>query len=201
MPYRLELLPTAEGAKYYKDMPQTRDTGNAGVDLYVCAPYSASYVTTAQLLDLGCSARLVRLGSDGGEEDCHYWLCPRSSIYKSGVMMTNSQGVIDKTYRGTLKAPVTLVSREALGDQTFEGIRLFQIVAPDMGDIVEVRIVESLSETARGSGGFGSTGTSGDAGERPEQPAGERPEQPAGERPEQQSLADLLVSGVNVTTL
>jgi dUTP pyrophosphatase len=113
-------------------------------------------------------------------------------------MMTNSQGVIDKTYRGTLKAPVTLVSREALGDQTFEGIRLFQIVAPDMGDIVEVRIVESLSETARGSGGFGSTGTSGDAGE---QPAGERPEQPAGERPEQQSLADLLVSGVNVTTL
>jgi dUTPase len=39
-----------------------------------------------------------------------------------------------------------------------KGQRLFQIVAPDMGHIKEVRIVESLSETVRGDGGFGSTG-------------------------------------------
>ena len=38
------------------------------------------------------------------------------------------------------------------------GERMFQIVAPDMGWIREVRIVNSLPETLRGEGGFGSTG-------------------------------------------
>ena len=39
-----------------------------------------------------------------------------------------------------------------------EGTRLFQIVAPDLGHIKEILLVESLPETARGEGGFGSTG-------------------------------------------
>ena len=39
-----------------------------------------------------------------------------------------------------------------------KGIRLFQVLAPDMGWIHEVRIVDSLPETSRGEGGFGSTG-------------------------------------------
>jgi dUTPase len=38
------------------------------------------------------------------------------------------------------------------------GQRLFQIVAPDMGWIKEVRIVESLPQTKRGDGAFGSSG-------------------------------------------
>jgi dUTPase len=38
------------------------------------------------------------------------------------------------------------------------GVRLFQILAPDMGWIKEVKIVESLPATVRGEGGFGSTG-------------------------------------------
>jgi dUTPase len=47
----------------------------------------------------------------------------------------------------------------ATGSPVIEkGQRLFQIVAPDMGWIKEVRIVEHLSTTARGEGGFGSTG-------------------------------------------
>ena len=39
-----------------------------------------------------------------------------------------------------------------------QGDRLFQIVAPDMGWIRNVRIVDSMPETERGAGGFGSTG-------------------------------------------
>jgi dUTPase len=38
------------------------------------------------------------------------------------------------------------------------GQRLFQIVAPDMGYIKEIKIVETLSQTERGEGGFGSSG-------------------------------------------
>jgi len=38
------------------------------------------------------------------------------------------------------------------------GDRLFQIVAPDMGWIRNVRLVESMPHTERGAGGFGSSG-------------------------------------------
>lgn len=69
--------------------------------------------------------------------------------------MANSVGVIDKTYRGELMAPVRSIGPE----YNIEcGERYFQIVAPDMGWITEVRIVDSLPETPRGEGGFGSSG-------------------------------------------
>lgn len=167
--YRLELLPTADGRSYYKGQVFTSNE-NAGVDLFVVKDIPSSCIRdfseqkTPLLLDLGVSARLVKCFSDGTEEDVHYWLCPRSSIFKSGLVMANSQGVIDRTYRGTLKAPVWAISNQTFlswYEQTsLEGTRLFQIVAPDMGFIREVKVVESLSITERGAGGFGSTGTS-----------------------------------------
>jgi dUTP pyrophosphatase len=71
--------------------------------------------------------------------------------------MANSEGIIDKSYRGPVKAPVKnfMINSQAKVD---EGTRLFQIVAPDLGWIKEIVLVESLPETARGEGGFGSTG-------------------------------------------
>lgn len=162
--YRLELCPTDAGRKYYKSVAEIPHE-NAGVDLFVVARYDVTALAenkTPTLLDLGTAARLVYVHDDGLEEDVHYWLCPRSSIFKTGLMMANSQGVIDRTYRGTLKAPVWVVAKEpflvSCSDTALEGLRLFQVVAPDMGWISEVRVVESLSETTRGEGGFGSTG-------------------------------------------
>ena len=87
--------------------------------------------------------------------DSHFWLLPRSSIYKTGLIMANSTGVIDKSYRGELKAPVWSMTGES---NVLSGDRLFQIVAPDMGWIRNVRIVESMPGSERGTGGFGSTG-------------------------------------------
>jgi dUTP pyrophosphatase len=69
--------------------------------------------------------------------------------------MGNSIGVIDKSYRGELKAPVWSMTGESVV-QT--GDRLFQIVAPDMGWIRNISLVDSLPETDRGAGGFGSSG-------------------------------------------
>jgi dUTP pyrophosphatase len=163
--YRLELCPTEKGRTYYKSCVYETNE-NAGIDLYVADDYEWKTVLTnakPTLLSLGCSARLVRLQPDGSEEEVHYWLCPRSSIIKTGMMMANSQGVIDRSYRGELKAPVWVVSpltfTASFTTAEFKGSRFFQIVAPDMGWIREVRVVDSLNETARGSGGFGSTGT------------------------------------------
>jgi len=170
--YRLELWPTEEGIQFYKDYAtEHRSNDNAGVDLYSVEDYKVSSEfderhnhppKAVHLLDLGTRARLVKVTPiddyNDKEEDVHYWLCPRSSIYKSGVIMANSQGVVDSSYRGLLKAPVT-----NLNEHTYpcivKGTRLFQIVAPDMGHIREIKIVTSLPETSRGDGGFGSTGS------------------------------------------
>jgi dUTPase len=164
MYYRLELLPTADGAAYYKDMDLSSD--NAGIDLYTCGavdPADLASPSKPRLLDLGTAARLVWVGADASETDVHFWLCPRSSIYKTGLVMANSQGVIDKTYRGVLKAPIwsvaPAVSADYFSANPIQGSRLFQIVAPDMGWIKEVRIVKELPTTSRDAGGFGSTGS------------------------------------------
>lgn len=123
---------------------------NAGYDLVTAENWDGKDL---HLLDLGVKAMMTYEGSD---ETVHYWLAPRSSIYKTGYIMGNSLGVIDRTYRGAVKAPVIRVLDQAKG--FVSGDRHFQILAPDMGWIHSVRIVDSLPETKRGEGGFGSTG-------------------------------------------
>jgi len=81
---------------------------------------------------------------------------PRSGLAaKNGVTVLNSPGTIDADYRGEIK--IILAN---LGSETFtveRGMRVAQmVVAPCTR--VDFRAVESLDETARGSGGFGSTG-------------------------------------------
>ena len=142
---------SSAAAEYYNKLDSTITLDNAGIDLMTCVNHSESEV---RLISLGVSAMLSR--SDSGEV-VHYWLLPRSSIYKTGYMMANSVGVIDKTYRGILRAPVVCVG--GYGSKGFvAGDRHFQIVAPDMGPIKKVVIVDTLPETVRGAGGFGSTG-------------------------------------------
>lgn len=81
---------------------------------------------------------------------------PRSGLaLKKGISVLNSPGTIDSDYRGEIK--VILAN---LGDDDFvieRGDRIAQIIiAPvQRGELVEVA---ELDDTARGSGGFGSTG-------------------------------------------
>jgi len=156
--YRLEILPSNSDSPYFAIATEDRSDENAGVDLFcegeIVVPDCVS--NKATLIPLGLRARLVKHDVRTGEEvDSHYWLVPRSSICKTPLQMANSVGVIDKTYRGELMAPVRSCGGEVtIGSNT----RLFQIVAPDMGWIWQVRIVQSLPESVRGEGGFGSTG-------------------------------------------
>lgn len=129
-----------------------RTNENAGVDLFT-AETRTGPVGEPYLLDLGTKAMMT---SDDTGMTVHYWLAPRSSIFKSGHIMANSVGVIDSSYRGPLKAPVVAVKEGATG--FIAGERHFQILAPDMGYIREIKKLNSLPETVRGSGGFGSTG-------------------------------------------
>jgi dUTPase len=156
--YRLELLVSDSAA--VKDLyagiaTEDRPNDNAGVDLFVATEARLSGHRGCSLIDLGVKARMVNLVSG---EDVHYLLYPRSSIFKNNVYLANSVGVIDRTYRGTLMAAVGVIDIES-GATLAAGIRLVQVVAPDMGHIKQIRLVESLPETVRGAGGFGSTGS------------------------------------------
>jgi dUTP pyrophosphatase len=151
--YSLELLPTTEAAaSFYTTKELNRD--NAGFDLFV--PEDCIFAPgERKLVSMRVKARLVQL-SRTGMEPVHYWMPPRSSISKTGLILLNSIGVIDKTYRGELMAFLwNSTDREVT---VKKGDRLVQIVAPDMGPICGITLVDQLDETARGEGGFGSSG-------------------------------------------
>ncbi|MEO1924341.1 MAG: dUTP diphosphatase [Nautiliaceae bacterium] len=81
---------------------------------------------------------------------------PRSGLaFKHGITVLNSPGTIDSDYRGEIK--VLLIN---LGDEPFEikcGERIAQAVVSPVIQ-AEIEEVRELSDTERGSGGFGSTG-------------------------------------------
>lgn len=85
---------------------------------------------------------------------------PRSGLaIRHGVTLVNTPGTIDADYRGEIQ--VIMINH---GHDTFEikpGDRIAQlIVAPVCQAVLEE--VEDLSDTVRGSGGFGHTGHSGE---------------------------------------
>lgn len=86
----------------------------------------------------------------------NYWMLPRSSLSKTGLMLANSVGVIDKSYRGELIAALWNSTSDVV--KVEKGQRLVQIVARDMGDISDCVVVDVLPISERGAGGFGSTG-------------------------------------------
>jgi len=139
--------------RYYDYTTHYPSSGNAGYDLLTAETWSGQQGEMAHLLKLGVRAMLLDIAT---KEPVHFWLLPRSSIYKTGYTMANSVGVIDSSYRGVLCAPVISTMPDAPG--FVRGERHFQIVAPNMGNIYSVHRVNSLPETSRGDGGFGSTG-------------------------------------------
>jgi len=81
---------------------------------------------------------------------------PRSGLaYKYGLTVLNSPGTIDADYRGEVKVLLVNLSNEAYTIQP--GERIAQIVVA-RHEQVDWQEVESLSETTRGAGGYGSTG-------------------------------------------
>ncbi len=120
--------------------------GDAGLDLFIMEDQIIKAGETAPLkLQISCEA------ADGHP----YYLIPRSSISKTPLRMSNSIGLIDGGYRGEIMAMVDNIKTEDY--KIAAGARLFQLVAMD-GSPITFELVDSLSKTTRGSGGFGSTG-------------------------------------------
>lgn len=85
----------------------------------------------------------------------YFEIIPRSSIYKTGWVMANSVGVIDPTYRDTLKIVLTRPKHDS--PEIALPSRIAQLVLRQYYPDIETRVVNTLTETYR-TGGFGSTG-------------------------------------------
>lgn len=89
---------------------------------------------------------------------------PRSGLAtKFGISMPNAPGTVDADYRGEMKVPLINLGRSAFTVEP--GMRVAQMVIARVAR-VEVSVVNELTETSRGAGGFGSTGVGPAAGGR-----------------------------------
>ena len=82
---------------------------------------------------------------------------PRSGLaLKKGVSVLNSPGTIDADYRGEIK--ILLINHGSKPFIVENEMRIAQMVVA-RHERIEFELVKSLSDSKRGSGGFGSTGT------------------------------------------
>lgn len=133
-------------------LPAYATEQSAGMDL--CAAVDAPVTlkpSERALIPTGLSIALPR----GYEAQIR----PRSGLAaKNGVTVLNTPGTIDADYRGEIKVILANLGTEAFTVE--RGMRIAQMVVARHAFVAWDK-VETLDETARGTGGFGSTGTRG----------------------------------------
>jgi dUTP pyrophosphatase len=142
----ITLLPHAQGL----NLPKYATEHAAGVDLEAAVDQPITLNPgERQLIPTGISIALP----EGYEAQIR----PRSGLaFKNGVTVLNSPGTIDADYRGEVKIILANLGTEPF---TIErGMRIAQMVVAQYTR-VEWQMADQLNETARGTGGFGSTGT------------------------------------------
>ena len=116
---------------------------NQKINQYICETVKIN-------LQIKCEAL-----SDDRQRNVSYYLYPRSSIIKTPLRLSNSVGIIDAGYRGDIIAYVDNIKNKSY--TISQGDRLFQICAGNL-EPIEFQLVNDLSNTQRGTSGFGSTG-------------------------------------------
>jgi dUTP pyrophosphatase len=132
-------------------LPAYQSAHAAGLDLLAAVPEDAPLVLAPgkhAMVPTGLAIALPQ----GFEAQVR----PRSGLAaKHGVTVLNSPGTVDADYRGEIQ--VILINHGAEPFAIRRGERIAQMV---IAPVVQARLnaVDSLPETGRGSGGFGSTG-------------------------------------------
>lgn len=157
--YTLKLLLNDSVKELYKNHSTFHD-GDSGYDLFFPETVSSLQSGESYILDLKIKAEMI----DNNGNNISYLLLPRSSISKTKFRQSNSVGLIDAGYRGSIKVPIdVLMTQNEIKTGKFKEYsieketRLVQLCSPDFKPF-KVEFVDKLSETARGEGGFGSTG-------------------------------------------
>lgn len=130
-------------------LPTYAKPGDAGLDLTVVAKNHVSH-SCKLFVAFGVSVE-IPAGYVGR-------IYPRSSVYKKECRLSNCVGVIDSGYRGELMAVFDTSSQAFDGkDLYIEGERAAQLIIEPIPTI-EPEWADELSETERGTGGYGSSG-------------------------------------------
>ena len=122
-------------------IPSYAKEGDAGMDMVAIGfETKGNYVTYKTGIALEIPQGFVGL------------LFPRSSVYKKEQTLSNSVGVIDSGYRGEVMFKYTL------SENMYQvGDRVGQLIIMPYPKI-SFEVVSDLSDTDRGTGGYGSTG-------------------------------------------
>ncbi len=128
-------------------LPKYETDGSAGLDLQAAE----------DLVIKPAEIKLVKTGiAIALEKGFEAQVRPRSGLaLKNGITVLNTPGTIDSDYRG--EVCVILINHSKVDFAITKGMRIAQMVIArhEQAKIIEVK---DLDETARGSGGFGSTG-------------------------------------------
>lgn len=140
---QVKRLPHGEGL----DLPHYATTGAAGMDVL-----AAEDVTLAPGMRHAVATGLSMAIPEGYEIQVR----PRSGLaFKHGITVPNTPGTINSDYRGELK--VLLINHGAEDFVIARGERVAQLVLAPVTQ-AQWQEVDTLDDTARGIGGFGSTG-------------------------------------------
>lgn len=137
-------------------MPRYTSAGAAAIDLCAC-------IDEPVLLNIrenGFEREVVSTGIAVEIPEGYVGLIfPRSGLAtKYGIQLQNCVGVIDSDYRGEVKVAMLNAGRSPF--RVDPGMRIAQMIIMPI-QTVELEVSEELSDTERGTGGFGSTGVSG----------------------------------------
>ncbi|MEP7295733.1 MAG: dUTP diphosphatase [Burkholderiales bacterium] len=137
-------------ARMADQLPAYATPGSAGLDLRACVdgPLVIAPGET-QLIPTGLSIHI-------GDPGLAAMILPRSGLgHKHGIVLGNLVGLIDSDYQGPLMVSCWNRGHAAFTIQPLDRIAQLVIVP-----IVQARfrVVENFDDSARGSGGFGSTG-------------------------------------------
>lgn len=143
MPMILKVKKLDKDAK----LPAYAHPGDAGLDLFSNVDLEIASNETA-LVPTGISIELPPL--------TEAQVRPRSGLaLKNSVTVLNTPGTIDEGYRGEVK--VILINHSRTTFKITKGMKIAQMVVKPVIK-VEVQETDTLTETKRGDGGFGSTG-------------------------------------------
>lgn len=131
-------------------IPTRATAGSAGLDLCACldGPVTLA-VGEIKMIPIGITAQT-------DSDDIALLIYPRSGLSsKFGVSLANCVGVVDSDYRGAWFVPLINHGREPFTVE--HGMRIAQLI-PTRILMPEIEVSDELTETERGSGGFGSSG-------------------------------------------
>jgi dUTP pyrophosphatase len=133
----------------FPEVTPTRQTkGSAGYDVrarieggsFPLLPYMPTIISCGFKMEL--------------PEGYHAKICQRSSMGKNGIIIPNSPGIIDSDYRGYVSVLLLNLNNEIMDIKNGQRIAQMLIEKNINAKWVEV---DSLKQTKRGAGGFGST--------------------------------------------